>query len=190
MYPRSASLVWADLQFGSWSLYISLSKGRHQGQCSDQQRSIHLNCHPRIHKNLFTCKEYIPDDDTAAAAADMDALSEVDITAEGVPSMDDLLSPPRRLNPDPEAEDPRWADDTAGVRGVVNMRSLTLVTLRCVQTSAKFYNSSTFKSCSCGCGKIRFVLFFIFHSFERNSVYISMNLLWAAEPENRGVSAY
>ena len=74
----------------------------------------------------------------------IEALSEVDITAEGVPSMDDLLTPPRRLNPDPE--DPRWADDAAaGVRGVVNMRSLTLVvTLRCFQRSAKLYNSSTF----------------------------------------------
>ena len=95
---------------------------------------------------VVTCKEYIPDDETTAAAADMEvieALSEVDITAEGVPSMDDLLTPPRRLNPDPE--DPRWADDAAaGVRGVVNMRSLVLVTLRCFHRSAKLCNSSTF----------------------------------------------
>ena len=72
------------------------------------------------------CREYSPEDDKAAdpaAAGVREALSEVDARAEGVPSMDDLLSPPIPLprilvlspDPDPEA--------VAGVRGVENMFS-------------------------------------------------------------------
>ena len=70
------------------------------------------------------CREYSPEDDKAAdpaAAGVREALSEVDARAEGVPSMDDLLSPPIPLprilvlSPDPEA--------VAGVRGVENMFS-------------------------------------------------------------------
>ena len=72
------------------------------------------------------CREYRPEDDSAAdpaaAAADvMEALSEVDARAEGVPSMEDLLNPPTPLAP------PRILvlspDPAAGVRGVENIFS-------------------------------------------------------------------
>ena len=78
------------------------------------------------------CREYSPDDDRAAepapAADVMEALSEVDAAraAEGVPSMDDLLSPPTpppltlALSPDPEDE-PQGVAAADGGRGVENM---------------------------------------------------------------------
>ena len=68
------------------------------------------------------CSENSPEDERAAPAAAVvtEALSEVDARAEGVPSMEDLLSPPIPLPPLIRGLSPEDGV-AAGVRGVENM---------------------------------------------------------------------